>query len=292
MDDRVTKGHDSTSCWQYDIRTNNLEEDLKDAGFSKQYVEGLRCEDFEFKAETDKTSQQKLKQFIEKHEWLGNLSQYTTHWFSMTHKGRLAGVLLFNLPNAFSKLLGEDTPSLERLISRGACISWSPKGLASSFIMKAIRWMVENTKFRLFTCYSDPNAKELGTVYQACGFYYLGKKSGTETRYINPYTGKMVSDRFFRQRTAYKKFAKELNIVWEKDWTTKTGVNWQVIPDDIEKRLREYSKQKQKSAKQVLFPSKHKYAFVLGKDKRETRKLRKEFLERNKVFEYPKDRGK
>lgn len=292
MDERVTKGHDSTACWQYDIRERNLENDLKEAGFTKEYVSNLRCSDFDFRVVEDSSERERLKQFITRHEWLGNLSQYTTHWFACYHKDKLAGVLLFNLPNAFSKLLGDETPELERLISRGACISWSPKGLASKFIMWAINWMVQNTRYRLFTAYSDPHAKELGTVYQACGFYYLGKKSGTETRYINPYTGKLVSDRFFRQRTAYKKYAKELGIKWDKSWTTKTGINWDAVPEDTERVLRQRSRDKQASATAVKFPSKHKYAFVLGRDKRETRKLRKEFLERNKTFDYPKERGK
>ena len=44
--------------------------------------------------------------------------------------------------------------------------------------------------------------------------------------------------------------------------------------------------------KKISFPSKHKYAFVLGRDKRETKALRKKFLELNKVYEYPKERGK
>ena len=44
-------------------------------------------------------------------------------------------------------------------------------------------------------------------------------------------------------------------------------------------------------AEKVEVPPKHKYAFVLGRDKRETNALRKEFLQRNKVLPYPKQRG-
>ena len=80
------------------------------------------------------------------------------------------------MPNAFSKLLGKNTNDLERLISRGACISWSPKNLGSAFLMWCLRWMVKNTDYRIFTAYSDPTARELGTIYQACNFYYLGQK--------------------------------------------------------------------------------------------------------------------
>lgn len=282
--------YDKNHCWQFDIRVKNLDEDLKSANLTIDYVSSLRVSDFTFKEVTDKKERVKLKEFIERHEWLGNLSQFTTHWFAAYHKDILAGVILFNMPNSFSKMLGEDTKYLERLISRGACISWSPKNLASSFLMWCIKYMVKNTQYRLFTAYSDPTAKELGTIYQACNFYYLGQNSGTTTRYINPYTGKVVSDRFFRQRTAYRKYAKELSIKWEKNWTHPTGMDWKNIPDDIEAKLREYSKIKQASSEKIEMPSKHKYAMVLGRSKKETLKLRELFESRNKVFEYPKER--
>ena len=108
--------YDKDQCWQYDIRVKNLEEDLTECGFTKEYVETLRVPDFSFVNVTDKKEQQRLKQFIERHEWLGNLSQYTTHWFACYHKDIIAGVILFNMPNAFSKTLGENTKELERLI--------------------------------------------------------------------------------------------------------------------------------------------------------------------------------
>jgi hypothetical protein len=151
--------------------------------------------------------------------------------------------------------------------------------------------MGSNTQWRLFTAYSDPTAKELGTIYQACSFYYLGQNSGTTTRYVNPYTGKVVSDRFFRQKTAYKKFAKELGITWGKDWNHSTGMNWHNIPDDIEAKLREHSKYKQSTAEVIKMPSKHKYAFIMGATKYETKQLRKLFESKNKTYPYPKERG-
>lgn len=67
---------------------------------------------------------------------------------------------------------------------------------------------------------------------------------------------------------------------------------WDNIPNDVEEKLRAYSKEMYKKSEKIKFPSKHKYAFVLGKNKKETRELRKEFEERNKTYEYPKERGK
>jgi hypothetical protein len=279
-------------CWQYDIRLKNFDLDLKEANFTENYTHNLTVNDFEYKHVVDTKEKQELKKFIERHEWLGNLSQMTTHWFGAYHNGKLAGGILFNMPNAFSKILGENTPDLERLISRGACISWSPKCLASSFMMWCINWMVKNTQYRLFTAYSDPEAKELGTIYQACNFYYLGKNSGTLTRYINPYSGKIVSDRYFRTPSAYKKYAKELGIQWQKSWNKPNGrINISAVPKEIMDQLRKKSKEKISETQPIISTYKHKYVYVLGENKKETKKLRKEFELRNKTYPYPKERG-
>lgn len=273
------------------MRLDNLSEDLSILPKCVSYKE-LTVSDFDFKLITTKTDKDAAIKFIKRHEWLGTITQYTTHYFGCYYKNILAGVILFSMPNGFSKLLGDDTSSIERLISRGACISWSPKCLASAFMMWCIKWMVKNTQYRLFTAYSDPTARELGTIYQACNFYYLGQKSGTTTRYINPYTGRLVSDRFFRQRSAYKKYADELGISWDNSWTEGTKILWDMMPTEVMTALREMSKEKQRNSQKVCFPQKHKYAYVLGRTKNETNKLRKQFLSMNKVYEYPKERGK
>lgn len=282
--------YDKAHCWQYEMRMQNLADDLRAAQLTADQVARLTVNDFRFKPLVSDWDRAAATQFIRRHEWLGNLSQYTTHWFGAYYGNILSGVLLFNMPNAFSKLLGDDTPELERLISRGACISWSPKNLASAFIMWSINWMVDNTQYRLFTAYSDPMARELGTVYQACNFYYLGQTAGATMRYINPYSGKIVSDRFFRQRSAYRRYCKELNIEWQHDWCDSTRMLWDNIPDDVEQQLRQRSREVQSSAEPVCVPSKHKYAMVLGINKTETKALRKTFESLNKTFPYPKAR--
>lgn len=287
--------YDKEHCWQYDIRLNNLLRDLKEAGISTDQAHGMRVSDFQYRPLESKEERTEATLFIQRHEWLGNIAQLTTHWFGAyyQHNGQevMAGCILMSMPT-FSKMMGENTRKIERLISRGACVSWSPKNLASSFLMWCINWMVENTRYRLFVAYSDPSAKELGTIYQACNFYYLGQTFGSTTRYINPYTGKVVTDRYFRARGAYKKYAKDLGIQWESNWNADQKMLWENIPDDVERKLREYSKTKQLESTKVDFPSKHKYAFVLGQNKSETRRLRQEFESRNDLKPYPKERGK
>ena len=285
---KIHSDYDKPWCWQYDIRLRNLEEDKFWSMLSDEEIANLKPTDFNMYLSKDENEHKEMTKFIERHEWLGTISLYTTHWFACRYKGILAGVILMNQPNSFSKLLGDDTSKLERLISRGACISWSPKCLASHFLMFCIKWMVQNTEYRLFTAYSDVEAKEIGQIYSACNFYYLGKNSGGIKKYVNPYNGKLMSDRQFRCRSFYKKYAKELKIEWQKNWNDGDKMLWENIPNDVEQKLRDFSKKKQSESKMVEVPSKHKYAYVLGRNKRETKLLRRKFLELNKVYDYPK----
>ena len=68
MDIDRLNSYDKEHCWQYDIRLNNLKEDLEEAGFTEEYVSSLKVSDFDFKVITEKEDKQKLKAFIERHE--------------------------------------------------------------------------------------------------------------------------------------------------------------------------------------------------------------------------------
>lgn len=280
-------------CYQYQKRLDTLQDDMEKYGWTKETIDRISLDDFEFKNITSPEDKREATKFIERYEWLGTIGAFPTHWFAATYNGILGGVIIMAMPNAFSKLLGEDTRKVERLISRGASASWCPFNLGSKFLMWAIKWMVENTQYRLFTCYSDPQAKEIGSIYQGLNFYYLGQKSGASIRCINPYNPEvLISDRAFRARSMYKHYAKDLGIKWQKDWNRDQKLLWENIPDDVEEQLRTYSKEMYRNSKKIVFPNKHKYAFVLGRDKRETKELRKTFETLNRVYPYPKERGK
>lgn len=286
------KDYNKDHCWQYEIRLRNRDEDLEEAGLTEEEVSNLKVGDFDLAFEEKENVWQEAKEFILRHEWLGKMSLYPTHIFTARYKGILAGVVIMDMPNAFSKLLGEKTRKIERLISRGACISWSPKNLASSLITFAMKWMVQNTRFRLFVAYSDVEAKELGTIYQACNFYYIGRSSGAQKNYLNK-DGRWVSDRWFRSRSVYKKMALELGIEWQEEWQQRDRIIWDNVPDDIEERIREASRKYMHSCPVKKIPRKHKYCYVLGQNRGETRELRKKFETLNKkiIKPYPKERG-
>ncbi len=285
--------YDKDWCYQYQKRLDTLEEDMKFYGWTEEDVANISLNDFEFSYIDSKEEKEAAAEFIKRYEWLGTIGSFPTHWFTARYRGILGGVIIMGMPNSFSKLLGENTRKLERLIARGASASWCPFNLGSKFLAWAMKWMVQNTQYRLFTCYSDPLAKEIGSIYQGLNFYYLGQKAGTTTRCINPYKPSVIiSDRAFRARSMYKRYAQNLGIDWQPDWNNDQRMLWDNVPDDIEDQLRSYSKKMYNESKKVTFPNKHKYAYVLGRDKRETKELRKLFEKLNKTYEYPKERGK
>jgi hypothetical protein len=226
---------------------------------------------------------QRIVAFIGRHEWLGKMPLHPTNRFVAEYKGQLAGVVIFSMPSAFSKLLGEGTKNLERLISRGACVSWSPHSTASAMLMYAIDWMVANTQYRLFTCYADVEAREIGNIYQACNFLYLGQKYGSGKMCfdpLNPQRG-YFTDRAFRSRSAWKRYAKALGIVWQAEWQKGESIFWDRIPADIAQQLREFSKAEQMRCQYRLMPRKHKYAYLKGRGRLETKRLKRLFAELN-----------
>jgi hypothetical protein len=297
--------YDKEHCWQYEIRTRNLQDDLFSAilrlsnpkdlftpsiEITEQELRSLSVSDFVLSYEEKQASFAEVKSFIERHEWLAQMSHRPTHLFTARFEGLLCGVVVMDMPNAFSKIMGEETHKIERLISRGACISYSPKNLASSLVMYAVRWMSKNTDYRLFTAYSDPEAKELGTIYQACNFYYLGQSFGAARQYQIE-NGRWVSDRYFRCRSVYKRLAKSANIGWDKSWQDGDKVFFSKMPDDIQRKLRELSRDYMNRCENRDKMPKHKYAYVQGKSKSETRRLRKLFSSMNNALPYPTNRG-
>ena len=286
--------YNKNHCWQYDIRLKNYNDDLKLDNLTEDIVQKLTTRDFNFEY-VDKTNKYRcheISKFIERHEWLGKMPNRPTHRFCAKFKNNIAGVIVMATPNAFSNILDKDFKNKEKLISRGACVSWSPKNLASWLIMKSIKFMVKHTEFRIFTAYSDPEAKELGTIYQACNFLYLGNNFGSKKLYFNPKKPHLswFSDREFRKLSKYKLYASMLGIEEEfKKYLGKYTPLWGNMPLEMKLKIK-----KQESiyrnlclVREVI--SKHKYAYILGKNRKETKELKK--ILTVKTYPYPKNRG-
>lgn len=219
--------------------------------------------------------------FIKKYEWLGKIGWAVKWCFTARHEGKLAGVVLMSQPTMATKY-----KEYEALIQRGAASSWAPKNLNSALVMWSCRWMVSNTPKRLFTCYSDPSAGEIGTIYQACNFMYLGTGWGVKTGVQLP-SGKVVSKREFSKTSAMKRWAKELGIEWKKEWCKPNGYqDLSAYPPEVRESLLRRAKEEGDKYPAAKQESKGKYALVLGKNRREEKQLKALLV--FKTFPYPK----
>lgn len=274
-------------CYQYKIKLDNKKESPI-----------LNVNDFEFKYidSDDKLMCERIKNFIVKYEWLGTMPNRPTHRFVAMYKGEIGAVVIMSTPNAFTKLLGDDTKDIEKLISRGASASWTPKNIGSSLIMFGIKWMVKNTQFRLFSAYSDVEAKELGTIYQSCNFTYLGKNFGADMLYFDlekPDNG-WFNRRRFNKRSNYKKICKDNNIEWKPGWNVNYSIKFELMDEYTRNLLKNTVKSNIDKMVKRVPPKKHKYIYILGIDNRETKMLRNKFKLNNPTLvnlKYPKKRG-
>jgi hypothetical protein len=259
-------------CHQYKLRQKYLKEDLKFLGFDPSF---LRTNSFEYSVEEMDIG---IISFIERYEWLGTIGVNPKWIFTARFHGLLGGVILINEPNAYSKILGEDTRKYEALIQRGACASWTPKNLGSRLVMFALNWMVQNTEKKCFVAYSDFEAGEIGTIYQACNFEYLGSSFGNRYVYKHPTfkNGEIFSDQTLKRTSTLKKWLKDNNISKEKEWFKENGFkDIKSIPKDILDNWVSWRKQILAESIKISQQQKGKYVLVLGKNKTEQKKLNK-----------------
>lgn len=298
MEDRYSSIQ--TTCWQKQKADQLLEDDLKILNCD---VSALTIDNFDFVPvnKEDKDTCREVKDFILRYEWLEKMPNRPTHRFIARHKQSrlLGGVVVMAIPNTFSKLLGDDYVNAEKLISRGASTGWTPKYISSWLIMSSVRWMAQHTEFKLFTAYSDPQAGELGTIYQACNFIYLGKPTKAVKRYRDPNRPHLgwFSDRNFRHKSKMYMYADRIGVSKE-EWSTymkRWTPDWTLVPPEMKEKIKEEEKKYKDSCECREFPAKHKYCYILGRGKNETKKLRKLFREVNPTLvdiPYPKERGK
>ncbi len=86
----------------------------------------------------------------------------------------------------------------EVCLARGACVPWAPPNAASYLIRRATQQAHQDHGWESFVAYGDPDAGEVGTIYQACNWLYLGRcgRHGlTRSEWKRPGTMRWISDR-------------------------------------------------------------------------------------------------
>ena len=132
-------------------------------------------------AEVREINHKAALEIILQYEWIGNAGT-SEYRFGLYFGPYLAGVVSFGRTggsNADASVCGKENGHLVTTLSRGACVHWAHRHSASYLINRACDLMAEKG-FNIFVAYSDTEAGEVGTVYQASNWSYCGRTNKSE----------------------------------------------------------------------------------------------------------------
>jgi hypothetical protein len=117
---------------------------------------------------------QTATKMVEEYEWLGTMSPFSLFLFGIFYDGVCAGVTVFR--KDYIENLGHwdkyNYTGRMLLLSRGVCVHWAHPHSGSKLIMESIKMLPP--EYDVITCTTDQAAGEIGTIYQACNFDYVG----------------------------------------------------------------------------------------------------------------------
>lgn len=146
------------------------------------------------------------KAIILEYEWLGTLGRAVATYGLFSASGELLGATAFGWPSAAESrdVCGRDLREKAVCLERGACVHFAPPNAASYLITQACRLARQDGGWEIFYAYADPEAGEIGTVYQACNWLYIGQGVGRTPGRPREYwllpDGSMLSSRSLRHR--------------------------------------------------------------------------------------------
>ena len=134
-------------------------------------------------------TRKEAEKIILEYEWLKCMPSIVFHCFGLFFKSKIDNTELCGGVVVFSNEYSDNTTNWDKygyngkmiLLSRGVCLHWTPKNSNSKLIMAAIKLLP--AKYEIVTCTIDPAAGEVGTIYQACNFYYVGVMRKQATRF-------------------------------------------------------------------------------------------------------------
>jgi hypothetical protein len=124
-----------------------------------------------------------------------------------TSEGELAGVVVFGPGHGTASvdICGPEWRHKTIALLRGACVHWAHPHAASYLISRACRLAAAEFGWRVLYAYADRAAGEVGIVYQACNWRYLGVGNGRtgkppRWRFWDKRAQEWISDRALRKR--------------------------------------------------------------------------------------------
>jgi hypothetical protein len=163
------------ASWQYQIRIRKAAEAASDMFGAWWDNEAMALGDAHIRQITPRTAASVILEY----EWLGTMPPFITRCYGLYFRSAglgdvMGGAIVFsrrmeqNLIDAGT--LHSVIPGDAFYLSRGACAYWTPKNSASFLIAGAAKTLGDCS----ILAYADPSAGEIGTIYQALNWHYLG----------------------------------------------------------------------------------------------------------------------
>jgi len=126
-------------------------------------------------AEIREITYQEAKPIILEYEWLGTMGT-TKYHYGIFFNDECGGVVCygyFQAPSGYKKYVGENFAKKGLQLSRGACCFWAHPHSASKLISHSLTHIAQRG-YKYVIAFSDPEAGEIGTVYQATNWICFG----------------------------------------------------------------------------------------------------------------------
>jgi hypothetical protein len=157
-------------CYQRHIR------ELYDELEAKPRLESLKG------ARVELVTNDEAETIITKYEWLRSMGMGTQFCYGLKLNGELLGVSCFQKTTRNAKSTQLTTlPAKTICLCRGACVPHAPKDAGSFLTRWATKFVYRDHGYEVFFAFSDPAAGEIGTIYQAVGWKYLGLSDGNHS---------------------------------------------------------------------------------------------------------------
>lgn len=224
---------------------------------------------------------EKAMEIILKYEWLGTIGK-PRHCYGAFDNNDFIGCVCYgvlNAPQGYKNFVGKKYSQKGKGIQliRGACVYWAHPHTASKLISESLK-LINKLNYKYVVAFSDPEAGEIGTVYQATNWHYTGETIPS----LNLYFG---NKKILSSQDIYRYIK-----------PNGRGLNEILSSGDIEKhinhnspkvgrlKVNELIKGKDKLILKKHLP-KHRYVYLCG-----TKKEKKEMMSilKNKIKPYPK----
>lgn len=159
-------------CWQYLKRKEYDEGEVVEQGELMPENFSLELKDTILRP----IPREVAKPFIEQYEWLGTLGTMKFA-YGLYFGYKLGVVLVFSKTTTWQaevSICGKEYKDKVILLARGAAANWCPPNANSYAIAQTLKAVERDTDYRIILAYSDRRAGEVGTIYQALGWRFIG----------------------------------------------------------------------------------------------------------------------